>query len=112
MTPYFFQTLAPLALGFVKCSIVFFYRRIFRVGMGISDPFDLTTRIMLLIPALWSTALCLAFGFICGINFSRHWIPVMVAGLQRPNPMPMTIVYVISDAILDLILLILPIPLV
>ncbi|KAF6222231.1 hypothetical protein HO133_001317 [Letharia lupina] len=38
-TPYIFQTLAPLALGFVECSIVFSYRRIFCVGMGISDPF-------------------------------------------------------------------------
>lgn len=109
-TSYIFQILAPLGLGFIKCSIVSLYRRIFCVGIGVRDPFDLTTRIMLIILALWSVAFGLAFVFICGINFSQNWQPVLVAGVQCP--LPIIIAYVISDAILDLSLLIMPIPLV
>lgn len=33
-TSYIFQILAPLGLGFIKCSIVSLYRRIFCVGIG------------------------------------------------------------------------------
>ncbi len=62
-TFYIFTILATLALGLVKCSIVFYYRCILCVGIGIRDLFDLITRIMLTVLALWSVAFCSAFGF-------------------------------------------------
>lgn len=111
-TSYIFQILTPLALGFVKCSILLFYRRIFCAGIGIRDPFDLTTRIMLFVLVLWGVAFSLAFGFICGLDFSENWTPVNISGDQCPNPIPLLDAYVISDAILDLGLLIMPVPLI
>ncbi|CAD6579535.1 MAG: hypothetical protein ASARMPREDX12_009284 [Alectoria sarmentosa] len=106
------KILAPLALGFVKCSIVSFYRRIFCPGIGIRDPFDLATRIMLVVLMLWSVAFCLAFGFTCGLDFIENWTPVIVAGIKCPNHEPLLNTYVVSDAVLDLGLLIMPVPLI
>ena len=107
---YIFTILAPLALGFVKGSILFFYRRVFCIGIGIRDPFDLATRIMLVLLAMWSVSFCFAFGFACGLNFKLKWRPVTIAGWACPNPELIVVAYVISDAILDLGLLIMPLP--
>ena len=65
---------------------------------------------MLALLALWSVAFCLAFAFVCGLDFSKNWQPVIVAGLECPMYIPMTIAYVISDVTLDLCLLLMPIP--
>lgn len=67
---------------------------------------------MLVILALWSVAFCFTSAFICGLNFSMDWQPLIVAGSQCLSPVPITTVYVISDVVLDLGLLIMPIPLV
>lgn len=81
------------------------------MGIGIRDPFDLISRIMLVTLALWSVAFCFAFAFICGLNFSINWQPVIVAGLGcQANLLLVTIAYAISDVILDLCLLFMPIP--
>lgn len=61
---------------------------------------------------LWSAAFCLAFGFTCGLAFIEKWTPVIIAGIKCPYHEPLQNTYVVSDAILDLGLLIMPVSLV
>ncbi|KAI1130734.1 hypothetical protein F5Y10DRAFT_107378 [Nemania abortiva] len=103
------QFLLAFAYGFVKASIVLFCRRIFVAHKG--SLFDWASRIVLGIVILWSTGFLiggLIFG--CGKSVQLHWAPLQVLVEADCDASTPEVALVISDLILDLIILILPLP--
>lgn len=97
--------LTPLALGFTKFSVVCFYRRIFRGKI-----FSILTIALLVAIAAWGIAFFFAGLFIC--------VPVEAFWTQPPgspgcfNPIPLFYTGAISDTVMDIIILVIPLPLI
>lgn len=95
----------PLALGFMKLSVLFFYRRIFSVGR-----FTVVSTVVIVITIGWMLAFFFGFVFTCRLNFSANW--GSLAGISENCPFGFlpTIIFTVLDAVLDLCILILPLP--
>ncbi|KAF2967231.1 hypothetical protein GQX73_g6333 [Xylaria multiplex] len=103
------QFLLTFAYAFVKASIVLFCRRIFVGHKG--SAFDWASWVVLIVVILWSAGFLiggLIFG--CGKHVELHWAPlktVVESGCDVSTP---EVALVISDIIIDLIILVLPLP--
>lgn len=97
-----------LALGFVKLSILYFYRRIFCVVKG--DIFDWINKIVVVITIAWSVSFFFAILFSCGTSFYAQWGSIEDTMKHCKIGMPLQNGYGISDFILDVFVLIMPIP--
>ncbi|KAK0511778.1 hypothetical protein JMJ35_006351 [Cladonia borealis] len=97
-----------LALGFIKLSILSFYRRIFVINRG--STMDIITKLSMSVILLWTIAFVLLTTFCCGTKFAANWgsIPEQLQNC----PVGSTNKYglAISDLILDLFIFILPLP--
>ncbi|KKY13829.1 hypothetical protein UCDDS831_g08654 [Diplodia seriata] len=96
----------PLAIGFIKLSFLFFYRRIFFVYKS----FQVISLILVAITVAWIIAFFFGFTFACGINFATNWASLSEIGEKCGFGFMATVVYSILDAALDFIILILPFP--
>ncbi|KAI0169962.1 hypothetical protein GGR52DRAFT_592591 [Hypoxylon sp. FL1284] len=102
------QFLMFLAYGFVKASIIFFCRRIFVGHKG--SAFDWISIVALFFVGLWSVGFVFGLVLGCGRHVSLHWAPLkelQASGCDGSTP---EIAMVISDFILDIFILLLPIP--
>lgn len=98
--------MAPLALGLIKLSVLFFYRRIFR-----GRAFDILNWILITLVVLWTLGFFLVQVFDCRTHFFTNWGPVK--DLEKClNPFNQLFAYSISDVIIDVFILVLPVPLV
>ena len=99
-----------MSLGFIKLSILSFYRRIFVTNRGTT--MDIITKLSMLVISLWTVAFVLLTLFCCGTKIAAHWGPI--AEQLQDCPVGLTIKYglAISDLVLDLFVFILPLPLV
>ncbi|KAI1739182.1 hypothetical protein F4680DRAFT_449286 [Xylaria scruposa] len=95
---------SPLSLGPTKLSIVCFYRRIFR-----GSKFSIVTSILLAVIASWAVAFFLARLLIC-VPVEAFWTQDSAARCFVPIPLFYT--GAISDTIVDVIILSIPVPLV
>ena len=98
-----------LAYGFLKLSVIFFYRRIFVTRAW--STFDIVTKVSAVIVVLWTIGFFLVNIFGCGRHFDYGWGPLVeeehcVDGLVELEAL------MISDFITDLLVLILPFPIV
>lgn len=96
------------AYGCIKASIVCFCRRLFVAHKG--SPFDWASGILLGIIVLWSVGFLMAQIVGCGKQVELHWAPlqvVMASGCDVSTP---EIAMVISDVVLDVLIVILPLP--
>ena len=104
---YIIQVLSTFNLGVIKISILLFYRRLF-----IIKPFKIASGIMMAVVASWATAFTIATIAQCRplayfweafeLEYPGHCIQVRV--------MYQALAY--SDLLLDLVVLVLPIPMV
>ena len=96
-----------IAYGFIKLSIVAFYRRLFVVHRRTS--FDIAAKITMLVIFLWSIAFILMTIFACGIQFWANW--GSTASMLEFCPFTFTTEYglIISDLILDVFIFLMPI---
>ncbi|KAK9786401.1 putative GNAT family acetyltransferase [Seiridium cardinale] len=102
------QFIQVFAYGFVKASVVCFCRRIF-VGHK-NSAFDWVSKVLIAMVVLWSVGFWMALVVGCGKSVELHWAPLQVlveAGCDASTPEE---AMVISDLILDLFILILPLP--
>jgi hypothetical protein len=98
--------MSPLALGFIKLSILFFYRRIFR-----GKYFDVLSWTLIVLVILWTLGFLLVQIFDCKGHFQTNW--GLLADLEKCiNTFRQLLAYSISDVIIDLFIFALPIPLV
>ncbi|KAF4537468.1 Plasma membrane protein pth11-like protein [Lasiodiplodia theobromae] len=96
----------PLAIGFIKLSFLFFYRRIFFVY----NSFQVVSLVLVAITAAWIIAFFFGFTFACGTNFATNWASLAEIGEKCGFGFMATVVYAILDAVLDFIILVLPFP--
>ena len=102
--------LHTLAQGFIKLSVIIFYRRIFCVG---KQPwFSTATVAMVVVVSVWTVAFFFANAFSCRTNFSAYWSPLEVLQTRCINTLQELLAFAISDFITDILILCMPIPMV
>ncbi|KAI1139334.1 hypothetical protein F5Y05DRAFT_424960 [Hypoxylon sp. FL0543] len=102
------QILICFAHGLVKTSIICFSRRIF-VRSTLSS-FNLASWILVILAVAWSTTFLVLVWFSCGKNISLHWEPVQSIDLPGCEVSKPQEALVISDFLLDFLIIIHPIP--
>jgi hypothetical protein len=96
------------ANGLIKLSAVFLYRRIFMVSNG--SVFGMVSLATAVICALWTVAFEFATIFGCGLNVDYAWQPLIYIASCNTNMRLDALM--ISDLITDLLVWMLPIPMV
>ncbi|KAL9604225.1 MAG: hypothetical protein Q9219_000623 [cf. Caloplaca sp. 3 TL-2023] len=103
---YAFSILQPLTLGTIKLSILFFYRRIFQ-----GQTFSLISWVLITLVVLWTLGFSILGVFACGTHFARY-LDKSDSTRYCANGKVALLVSCISDVVLDIAILVLPIPLV
>lgn len=101
----------PLALGLTKLSFLFFYRRIFLSGNPRS-PFGIATVFTICIIAAWMVSFFFAWVFVCGKHPSIYWYSLKASSAHCFETRKAIHGFAISDLLTDLMVFILPIPMV
>ena len=97
--------------GFIKLSIIAFYRRIFVTGQ--KQIFDIVTKILAWVIFLWTITFILIDIFACGRHVTANW-----GSLSEQSKYCDTIGYTseegfaVSDTIIDVFIIASPLPLV
>lgn len=100
--------LSTSSLGFVKISALFFYRRIF-LPSGYRSTFSIFTIVSVVVVVLWTITFLVLLPLQCGSHFSALWITADHAKYCTRAEHEL-LAYVITDAILDVWIIGLPIP--
>ena len=95
---------------FAKLSILFFYRRIFNTGYN--KAFHYTTIALAVFVILWAIGFFFAVLFHCGTNISVNWGTYDEETAYCVSNDKLDMCLVVMDVFADLVLFILPIPLV
>ncbi|KAI0006993.1 hypothetical protein F4779DRAFT_537908 [Xylariaceae sp. FL0662B] len=102
------QFLLPFAYGFVKCSVILFCRRIFVGHKG--SVFDWASKTVVALVILWSVGFLFGLIFGCGKSVALHWAPLQLIEASGCDVSSPEEALAISDFILDVIIMILPLP--
>ncbi|CAD6442781.1 52bb9083-da87-4a05-81e2-c3b26ebec9d6 [Sclerotinia trifoliorum] len=107
---YAVTLLMILTYGFIKCSIVLFYRRVFVVDNG--SAFSILVWISFGIVVAWTITFFLLFLFLCGTHFSAAW--GSRAGLIRycSNSLKKEEGLYISEFLINILLVVMPMPMI
>jgi hypothetical protein len=96
------------ANGLIKLSTLFLYRRLFFVVRW--NLFDILSLILVVICALWTVSFLFAIIFGCGAHFDYPWGPLAEIGSCNTNMRLDGLM--ISDLITDILVWLVPIPVV
>lgn len=96
------------ANGLIKLSAIFLYRRLFVVSKGTT--FDIITKVFIVICSLWTIAFWFATIFGCGTHFTNPWKPLIF--IMECNTNMRLDGLMISDLITDVMVWLLPMPVV
>lgn len=99
------------ALGLIKLSFVFFFRRIFHVGHR-NSTFNIVSLTIAVATVLWTLAFFFWFLLSCASNFAGRWTShkANVAACTTDDMSDLALA--ISDVITDIFIYLLPIPMV
>lgn len=100
-----------LALGFTKLSFAFFYRLIFVTGTS-STAFSIATLVTIGVVTAWMTSFFFAYLLICGSHPSVYWESFEASTAHCFKTSVALDGFSISDFLTDVIVLLLPIPMV
>ncbi|CAG8956400.1 hypothetical protein HYFRA_00003783 [Hymenoscyphus fraxineus] len=100
------RLLLAIALGFIKVSVLLFYRRVFQVKPW----FNTLSKIVAVIVILWSVAFSISGLAHCGTHFSAWWNGNLVKYCN--NTAVENVWFGVTDVVLDLIILAMPIPMI
>ncbi|MCJ1356783.1 MAG: hypothetical protein MMC33_006779 [Icmadophila ericetorum] len=100
-----------LALGCIKLSFLFFYRRIF-CKTNKRDFTNIFTMVMICIIILWTIGFFFAHLFACGTNFSAWWGAPIELITRCVKTEKLLEALAISDFLTDAIIVVIPLPLV
>ena len=96
------------ALACIKTSCMLFFKRIFRTGT--ERKFDAFCYAYIILTIGWFLAFFFAFAFTCGTNFNYAWGPIAQAALCPANFVMVDQGMSYMDLILDVVLLVFPLP--
>lgn len=109
---YSFDILSTLSYGFIKGSAVCFYYRIF-CPRGIRSGFGLVTLAAGLVVAIWTALFVILLPLQCGTHFSVKWASDPALRQKYCGSWIQEVeAWTITDAVLDFLIIILPVPLV
>ena len=100
-----------LGVGLTKLSFVFFYRRIFVTGKPGRNVFSIISFTVIGIVLTWMIAFFFAIMLNCGKHVSANWTPALLR-TECDDGLAGDLGLAISDFLTDLIVLVLPIPMV
>lgn len=89
----------------IKLSVLFFYRRLF-----LGKIFNVMSWILIAFTICWMAAFFIGLFFDCGSHISANWGSLTEISEQCKFGFLPTIVYTVIDAVLDLTILIFPLP--
>lgn len=99
----------PLALGCIKLSFIFFYRRIFNVGKQ-KSVFNIVSIASIVLIIIWMFGFFLAVLLICPGHVDDYWGPSSVRAQHCWTTTKFLYAFSWSDVGTDLIVLLLPVP--
>lgn len=99
----------PLALGCIKLSFIFFYRRIFNVGIN-TAVFNIVSLASLFLMAVWMLGFFLAVMLICPGHIDAYWALPTVRAKYCWTTTKFLYALSWSDVGTDLIVFLMPIP--
>jgi len=102
-----FTMMLPLALGFIKMSIVFFYMRIFTPS-ATSTLYRCLIGLNVLI-GLWTLAFFLAGLFECNLDFWAAWGSTLEFTTYCPSGMKPVVALCVTDLVTDIMIMVAPI---
>lgn len=102
-----FNPMQVLVLGTIKLSVILFYRRAFR-----GSTFDYYSKGMLAIAMVWTIAFFFSCLFECKTHFDYVWSTLLNLVTHCFDEEKFFEAYAISDVILDVLILAVPIPMV
>ncbi|GAW17101.1 hypothetical protein ANO14919_065510 [Xylariales sp. No.14919] len=105
-----YYLILPLALGCTKMSFLFFYRRVFAIDRTGATNIFLVGMIVFIIT--WIAAFFLTSLFQCKLYFSAAWTSPIVQLEHCISQPKVALVLTITDFITDIIILVIPIPLI
>ncbi|KAF6225577.1 hypothetical protein HO133_009577 [Letharia lupina] len=97
---FVFFLISVVAYGFIKLSVLFFYRRIF--VKGASAKFDIVSKVAIWITSAWTIAFFLIQLFKCGRYIDSEWGPLIDAS-RCLDSFQYTDALFVSDLITDLL---------
>lgn len=105
-----FQFIQALALGLIKLSALTFYRRIF-TGKGRTTTFDVINNVTIVIVVLWTMVMFIMNALQCGRHMTALWVGPedWLAYCSTISP-KFEEAFGISNVILDVWILALPLP--
>ncbi|KAL4732883.1 hypothetical protein BDV11DRAFT_176228 [Aspergillus similis] len=101
---YSFEVLSICALGCLKLSILFFYRRLFS-----STRAKLCNSVLISITSLWTVTFTICFIVQCGRHFNARFGSLKDLHEKCGNNFPLLIAMAATDVVVDLIILVIPI---
>ena len=99
-----------IACGFIKLSIIFFYRRLFLILRW--SAFDIISLAYIVIIIIWALTSLFLFLFVCGSKIYLQWGSLAEAQEQCEDFFAVVLGLVISDLLTDVMTLTLPMPIV
>ena len=102
-----FDLAHPIALGLSKLSICFFYRRLFR-----GYKFNIVSWATIAIVILWSVSFTIAIAASCRTHFEAYWASLMTLKAECADTFHLLLTYSVTDVIMDVLILVVPIPMV
>ena len=102
-----FDLIHPVALGLLKLSVCLFYRRIFR-----GRKFNIISWITIGVIVLWMVAFFVTIAAACGKHFEANWGSLAALKQECVDTFRVLLTYTITDVAVDLVLIVMPIPLV
>ncbi|KAI0970620.1 hypothetical protein F4678DRAFT_435786 [Xylaria arbuscula] len=110
ITQFSYQIVTPLTVGCYKASILFFYLRVFAVDRRQLIAYLLIAFVGLVVA--WMLGFFFAFLFQCGTKVWAQWAVPSVDLANCPHQTALNSSLCISDFILDIIIFLIPVPLV
>ena len=96
------------ALGYVKLSFLFFYRRIFCADK--KSVAGIVTMTAIVATAAWTISYFFAFFFACGTNFSANWGSTVALMTCCVKTYELVFSLAIIDFVFDVVIITIPIP--
>ncbi|KUJ19154.1 uncharacterized protein LY89DRAFT_780163 [Mollisia scopiformis] len=104
------QLMSVICIGCIKLSVVMFYRRIFVTHN--KSWFSWASSIICGVIVAWTIAFFFVFLFYCGTHIEKEWSTVVEIIEYCPNALNDQIAIGVSDAIVDIAILLIPIPMI
>ena len=98
------------AYGFIKLSILYYYRRLFVTQKN--SIFDIVTKVSIGAVIAWTLVFFFRFVFYCGTHFAANWYGIYNSEVYCPTGDASNEALIISEMITNIFVICLPLPIV